>query len=47
MVIAKQIKTLKQAERYQNRLYNIYDSVKLIAWPRFSETGLYRWEVSN
>jgi hypothetical protein len=44
--ITKTYKTLKQAERYQNRLYNKYNSVQLVSFPRFSEDGEYVWEVA-
>lgn len=37
----KRCKTLKEAENFQNSLYNEYDHVKLVGWPRFSENGLY------
>ena len=47
MIIANKFKSMKQAERFQERLYRIYDSVKLIAFPMFSEDGMYRWEVSE
>ncbi len=45
--ITKDCKTLRQAERYQNLLYNKYNSVRLIHSPRFTEAGIYRWEVSG
>jgi hypothetical protein len=41
--ITKTYKTLKLAERYQNRLYNKYNSVQLVSFPRFSEEGQYVW----
>ena len=44
--IKKTYKTLAQAERYQNRLYNKYNSVQLVSFPHFSEDGEYVWEVS-
>lgn len=43
--ITKHFDTLAQAERYQNRLYDKYDHVRLIDFPRFSESGTYIWEV--
>ena len=50
--IIKNYKTLKQAETYQNRLYNKYKTVRLVAVPPptgrrwlFSEEGQYVWEV--
>jgi hypothetical protein len=45
--ITKRFKTLRQAENYQNRLYNKYTSVKLIRSPLFEEEGDYIWQVSN
>lgn len=43
--ITKTYKTLKQAESYQNRLYNKYNTVRLVSFPRFSEEGVYVWQV--
>jgi hypothetical protein len=43
--ISKQCKTLKQAERYQNRLYEKYQRVRLVKFPWFTEKGSYVWEV--
>lgn len=37
--------TVKQAERFQNALYNKYDHVRLVTAPTFSLTGTYIWEV--
>ncbi len=45
-MITKYFKSLIQAERYQNRLYNRYDSVQLVKSPRFSEDGYYSWLVN-
>lgn len=45
MKLSKECKTLRAAERYQNRLYEKYDIVKLIQWPRFGESGNYIWHV--
>jgi len=46
MTIKKVCKTLKQAEKNQELLYNKYDSVKLVKSPLiFSEAGEYVWEV--
>ncbi len=39
MQIQKQCKTLKQAENYQNRLYNKYSSVQLVNMPLWVEEG--------
>ena len=46
MTIAKLYKTMKQAERYQTSLYNKYFYVRLVEFPRFTESGIYKWEVS-
>ena len=43
--ISKTFTTRKQAERYQSRLYNQYDSVTLVKAPMFSESGVYVWNV--
>lgn len=43
--ISKHFGTLKAAERYQSRLYGQYDHVRAVAWPAFSESGVYVWEV--
>ena len=45
MTIVKRYETMKQAERFQNRLYAIYDYVLLKNWPRWQESGVYVWEV--
>jgi hypothetical protein len=45
MTIAKTFDSLKQAERYQNRLYGKYDKVELVKSPMFSESGIYVWIV--
>lgn len=46
MTIKKVCKTLRQAEKNQESLYNKYDSVKLVKSPlMFSEAGEYVWEV--
>lgn len=43
--IGKHLKSLKEAERYQNRLYNQFDYVRLVSYPLFSEEGDYIWNV--
>jgi hypothetical protein len=45
--ITKTYSTLKQAEQYQNRLYNKYAHVRLVRAPLFSEEGVYVWQVGN
>ena len=44
--ITKHFKTMKQAESYQNKLYNVFPYCVLISFPIFSEEGTYTWEVS-
>ena len=43
--ISKNFETIKQAERYQNKLYNKYNSVVLVHFPILSESGQYVWKV--
>jgi hypothetical protein len=45
--IRKHFETLKQAEQYQNKLYNRYHHVRLVHSPLFTEDGTYVWEVKN
>lgn len=45
--ITKYFSTMKDAERYQNRLYGRYHRVHLTSAPRFSEAGNYVWEVEK
>ena len=45
--IAKRFDTLRQAERFQNRLYGKYDRVTLVSSPRFGESGLYVWSIGK
>ena len=44
--IERRFKTLKQAEKFQNSLYNKFPYVRLIYWPLFSEEGSYTWQIS-
>ncbi len=46
MQITKYCQTLRQAERFQNKLYDEYDTVRLVRSPLFEEEGLYIWNVS-
>lgn len=46
MKISKYCKSLKDAEKFQNKLYNSYNNVKLIDFPKFSEGGIYEWNVN-
>lgn len=43
--IVKHFARLRQAEKYQERLYDKYDHVRLIRCPLSDEDGLYIWEV--
>lgn len=45
--IDKYCDTLKQAEDFQDDLYDEYESVRLIGFPSFSESGLYVWTVKE
>ena len=47
MEIRKFCKTLDQAERYQDKLYDQYPVVQLISSPLFEESGYYIWKVSK
>jgi hypothetical protein len=46
MTIQKYFKTLKQVERFQSKLYNQYNSVKLVFFPIYSEDGIYTFFVN-
>jgi hypothetical protein len=37
--------TLKQAEKYLNKLYSKYDHVRIISFPMFTEAGSYTFEI--
>lgn len=45
--IIRYFDTIKEAEEFQNDLYERYDYVKLTSAPRFSEEGYYTWEVKE
>jgi len=45
--ITKTYKTLKQAERNHTLLQNKWHWAKLVRSPRFSEEGVYAWEVGS
>jgi hypothetical protein len=45
--ITKQFETSRQAERYLEKLYGMYSYVRLIIFPRYSESGTYIFEVNN
>lgn len=44
-IITKNFKTLRRAAQYQERLYEKYNFVRLVTFPRFNESGAYTWEV--
>lgn len=44
-IITKNFKTLRRAAQYQDRLYERFDFVRLVTFPRFGEAGFYTWEV--
>lgn len=43
--IKKEFKTSKQAEKYLDKLYGIYNYARLIIFPTYSESGTYIFEV--
>lgn len=47
MQVSKYFATLRKAEQHQVRLYGMYDVVRLIKSPRFTEAGIYVWEVQK
>lgn len=44
-LIYKEYKTMRGAERYLSRLYNEYDSVNLVDFPKCGESGIYVFKV--
>ena len=45
--ISKYFNTLRQAEKFREKLYNQFDSVKLIDCPLFEECGQYTFVVEQ
>ena len=45
--ISKTYKTLKAAEAYHTRLANKWHYVRLVQSPRFTESGVYVWDVAT
>jgi hypothetical protein len=45
--ITKQFDTIRQAERYLEKLYGIYSYARLVACPLWSESGAYIFEVNK
>lgn len=46
-LIYKEYKTMKGAERFVNRLYNEFNHVRLVDFPKNSEQGVYVFEVEK
>lgn len=44
-MISREFKSRAAAERYQNKLYAQYNSVRLVGWPFNLGAGLYEWLV--
>ena len=38
---------LEEAEEYQNALYENFNKVKLVDFPKTSDYGVYVWEVEK
>jgi hypothetical protein len=45
MTIKKHFSTQRQAERYLERLYGMYNYVRLIGFPPFYESGTYTFTI--
>jgi hypothetical protein len=45
--ITKHFDSNRQAENYLQRLYDIYNYVRLINWPAFSQSGSYTFLVQD
>lgn len=43
--ICKRFNTMDEASAFQDKLYEIYDVVKLVDFPRTSDYGMCVWEV--
>lgn len=44
--IRKSFASMLVASKFQGNLYNKYNSVQLITFPRYSEKGIYVWSVN-
>lgn len=44
--ITRTFDTMKQAEKFQEKLWNKYARIELVSFPMFSEAGKYVWFVS-
>lgn len=47
MTITKRCETIRQAERYLEKLYGLYDYVRLIGFPSNTESGIYTFYVTG
>ena len=43
--ISKEFKSIKEVEKFQNKLYEKYNHVKIVACPCLTNNGLYQFEV--
>lgn len=43
--VKQHFSSLKQAEKYLNKLYSKYDHVRIISCPMFTEAGSYTFEI--
>lgn len=43
--ISKDFRSIRDAEKYLNFLYNLHNKVELISFPMFSECGKYTFKV--
>jgi hypothetical protein len=43
--LKKEFKTSRQAENYLNKLYGMYNQVRLIGFPPNTEGGIYIFEI--
>lgn len=43
--VSKYFHTIRQAEKHQDKLYDKYNSVRLVSFPITSEAGTYIWKV--
>lgn len=45
--IVKHFDSIEAVEKFQDELYELYDYVRLVYSPLFSEDGTYTWEVKE
>ncbi len=43
--VKRYFESMMTATKFQGTLYNKYNSVQLITFPRFSEKGVYIWYI--